>query len=74
MLTLIVGERLPFAYGLYRWPSITLLFTRETMGLSPLGSDLRFSLARFPYFILLTTWLDRHRQQAGNDPDADLLL
>ena len=57
-LAFSVSQRLPFAYSLYTWPLLALLFTRH-MGYSPLMSVSRLVLMLFPCFILAASWLVR---------------
>jgi hypothetical protein len=59
VLAIFVSRKLPAAYGLYTWPYLAVLVTREA-AFSPLISVSRYLLVLFPCFIVLGLWLARH--------------
>jgi hypothetical protein len=63
-LAIVGARRLPLSYSLYAWPSLALLFARET-AVSPLAGASRYVLVIFPCFIVMAGWLLRRPMLAA---------
>lgn len=73
VLGLFALRKLPLVYGLYVFPYLGLLYS-DHLFVSPLASVCRYSLALFPCFIMLATWLARRPWLAAGCLAASGLL